>query len=73
MILSFFLLIHFSRDQSLTDIMPLYKTMKKATFPDSSDEVCSSIYAGVFHTSGSFLNFSFFLVTIYIVDYKRVN
>uniref|UniRef100_A0A7N8XXS2 PH-interacting protein n=1 Tax=Mastacembelus armatus TaxID=205130 RepID=A0A7N8XXS2_9TELE len=25
-------------DQSLTDIMPLYKTMKKATFSDSEDE-----------------------------------
>lgn len=32
------------RDQSLTDIMPLYKTMKKATFSDSSDEVCLHIY-----------------------------
>lgn len=38
---SFFL---FLRDQSLTDIMPLYKTMKKATFSDSEDEVCLHIY-----------------------------
>lgn len=30
----------FFRDQSLTDLMPLYKTMKKATFSDSEDEVC---------------------------------
>lgn len=30
------------RDQSLTDIMPLYRTMKKATFSDSEDEVRSS-------------------------------
>uniref|UniRef100_A0A671UXP6 PH-interacting protein n=1 Tax=Sparus aurata TaxID=8175 RepID=A0A671UXP6_SPAAU len=29
-------------DQSLTDIMPLYRTMKKATFSDSEDEVRSS-------------------------------
>ncbi|KAG8011150.1 PH-interacting protein [Nibea albiflora] len=28
----------FYRDQSLTDLMPLYKTMKKATFSDSEDE-----------------------------------
>ncbi|XP_075869726.1 PH-interacting protein [Nelusetta ayraudi] len=32
------LMLQFIKDQSLTDIMPLYKTMKKATFPDSSDE-----------------------------------
>lgn len=24
----------------MTDLMPLYKTMKKATFSDSEDEVC---------------------------------
>lgn len=34
----------FLRDQSLTDLMPLYKTMKKATFSDSEDEVCLHIY-----------------------------
>lgn len=32
------------RDQNLTDLKPLYKTMKKATFSDSEDEVCSHIY-----------------------------
>ena len=32
------------RDQSLTDLMPLYKTMKKSTFSDSEDEVCWHIY-----------------------------
>lgn len=35
----FFLLSPSIRDQSLTDIMPLHKAMKKATFSDSSDEV----------------------------------
>lgn len=34
----------FVRDQSLTDLMPLYKTMKKATFSDSEDEVCLHTY-----------------------------
>lgn len=34
----------FLRDQSLTDLMPLYKTMKKATFSDSEDEVCLHMY-----------------------------
>lgn len=34
----------FLRDQSLTDLMPLYKTMKKATFSDSEDEVCLHVY-----------------------------
>lgn len=38
------LLFFFFRDQSLTDLMPLYKTMKKATFSDSEDEVCLYIY-----------------------------
>ncbi|XP_035764570.1 PH-interacting protein [Neolamprologus brichardi] len=33
------LMLQFIKDQSLTDIMPLYKTMKKATFSDSEDEV----------------------------------
>uniref|UniRef100_A0AAX7U967 PH-interacting protein n=1 Tax=Astatotilapia calliptera TaxID=8154 RepID=A0AAX7U967_ASTCA len=32
------LMLQFIKDQSLTDIMPLYKTMKKATFSDSEDE-----------------------------------
>uniref|UniRef100_A0A7N8XX94 PH-interacting protein n=1 Tax=Mastacembelus armatus TaxID=205130 RepID=A0A7N8XX94_9TELE len=32
------LMLQFMKDQSLTDIMPLYKTMKKATFSDSEDE-----------------------------------
>ncbi|XP_063757766.1 PH-interacting protein isoform X2 [Eleginops maclovinus] len=32
------LILQFIKDQSLTDIMPLYKTMKKATFSDSEDE-----------------------------------
>lgn len=35
----------FVRDQSLTDLMPLYKTMKKATFSDSEDEVCLHVHA----------------------------
>uniref|UniRef100_A0A669F9F4 PH-interacting protein n=1 Tax=Oreochromis niloticus TaxID=8128 RepID=A0A669F9F4_ORENI len=34
------LMLQFIKDQSLTDIMPLHKTMKKATFSDSEDEVC---------------------------------
>lgn len=34
----------FLRDQNLTDLMPLYKTMKKATFSDSEDEVCLPMY-----------------------------
>uniref|UniRef100_A0A3Q3ELN5 PH-interacting protein n=1 Tax=Kryptolebias marmoratus TaxID=37003 RepID=A0A3Q3ELN5_KRYMA len=33
------LMLAFIKDQSLTDLMPLYKTMKKATFSDSEDEV----------------------------------
>ncbi|XP_011615359.1 PH-interacting protein [Takifugu rubripes] len=32
------LMLHFIKDQSLTDLMPLYKTMKKSTFSDSEDE-----------------------------------
>ena len=28
------------RDQSLTDIIPLYNSMKKTAFSDSEDEVC---------------------------------
>uniref|UniRef100_A0A671UVB2 PH-interacting protein n=1 Tax=Sparus aurata TaxID=8175 RepID=A0A671UVB2_SPAAU len=36
------LILQFVKDQSLTDIMPLYRTMKKATFSDSEDEVRSS-------------------------------
>ncbi|KAK5880368.1 hypothetical protein CesoFtcFv8_023403 [Champsocephalus esox] len=32
------LILHFIKDQSMTDIMPHYKTMKKATFSDSEDE-----------------------------------
>uniref|UniRef100_A0A671UUQ7 PH-interacting protein n=1 Tax=Sparus aurata TaxID=8175 RepID=A0A671UUQ7_SPAAU len=32
------LILQFVKDQSLTDIMPLYRTMKKATFSDSEDE-----------------------------------
>ncbi|XP_028295175.1 PH-interacting protein isoform X2 [Gouania willdenowi] len=32
------LMLQFIKDQSLTDLMPLHKTMKKATFSDSSDE-----------------------------------
>uniref|UniRef100_A0A3B4ATP0 PH-interacting protein n=1 Tax=Periophthalmus magnuspinnatus TaxID=409849 RepID=A0A3B4ATP0_9GOBI len=31
------LMLQFIKDQSLTDLMPLYKTMKKATFSDSED------------------------------------
>uniref|UniRef100_A0A665VSN3 Pleckstrin homology domain interacting protein n=1 Tax=Echeneis naucrates TaxID=173247 RepID=A0A665VSN3_ECHNA len=38
------LMLQFIKDQSLTDLMPLYKTMKKATFSDSEDEVCFYIY-----------------------------
>uniref|UniRef100_A0A7N6BY17 Bromo domain-containing protein n=1 Tax=Anabas testudineus TaxID=64144 RepID=A0A7N6BY17_ANATE len=38
------LMLQFIKDQSLTDLMPLYKTMKKATFSDSEDEVCLHIY-----------------------------
>uniref|UniRef100_A0A8D3E936 PH-interacting protein n=1 Tax=Scophthalmus maximus TaxID=52904 RepID=A0A8D3E936_SCOMX len=34
------LMLQFIKDQSLTDIMLLYRTMKKATFSDSEDEVC---------------------------------
>uniref|UniRef100_A0AAX7V853 PH-interacting protein n=1 Tax=Astatotilapia calliptera TaxID=8154 RepID=A0AAX7V853_ASTCA len=37
------LMLQFIKDQSLTDIMPLYKTMKKATFSDSEDEVCVTV------------------------------
>ncbi|XP_035000458.1 PH-interacting protein isoform X2 [Hippoglossus stenolepis] len=32
------LMLQFIKDPSLTDLMPLYKTMKKATFSDSEDE-----------------------------------
>ncbi|XP_068197927.1 PH-interacting protein [Antennarius striatus] len=32
------LMLQFIKDQSLTDLMPLYKTMKKTTFSDSEDE-----------------------------------
>uniref|UniRef100_A0A8C2Z9P0 PH-interacting protein n=1 Tax=Cyclopterus lumpus TaxID=8103 RepID=A0A8C2Z9P0_CYCLU len=32
------LMLQFIKDQNLTDLMPLYKTMKKATFSDSEDE-----------------------------------
>ncbi|XP_013888233.1 PH-interacting protein [Austrofundulus limnaeus] len=32
------LMLAFIKDQSLTDLMPLYRTMKKATFSDSEDE-----------------------------------
>ncbi|XP_024146478.1 PH-interacting protein isoform X2 [Oryzias melastigma] len=32
------LMLAFIKDQNLTDLMPLYKTMKKATFSDSEDE-----------------------------------
>ncbi|KAM3602893.1 uncharacterized protein V6R79_012963 [Siganus canaliculatus] len=32
------LMLQFIKDQSLTDLMPLHKTMKKATFSDSEDE-----------------------------------
>ncbi|XP_034017957.1 PH-interacting protein [Thalassophryne amazonica] len=32
------LMLQFIKDQSLTDLMPLYKTMKKATFSDTEDE-----------------------------------
>ncbi|XP_061602982.1 LOW QUALITY PROTEIN: PH-interacting protein-like [Cololabis saira] len=32
------LMLAFIKDQSLTDLMPLHKTMKKATFSDSEDE-----------------------------------
>ncbi|KAF7664608.1 hypothetical protein LDENG_00171740 [Lucifuga dentata] len=32
------LMLQFIKDQSLIDLMPLYKTMKKATFSDSEDE-----------------------------------
>uniref|UniRef100_A0A4W6DDE9 Pleckstrin homology domain interacting protein n=1 Tax=Lates calcarifer TaxID=8187 RepID=A0A4W6DDE9_LATCA len=38
------LMLQFIKDQSLTDLMPLYKTMKKATFSDSEDEVCLHLY-----------------------------
>uniref|UniRef100_A0A8C9XL01 PH-interacting protein n=1 Tax=Sander lucioperca TaxID=283035 RepID=A0A8C9XL01_SANLU len=33
------LMLQFIKDQNLTDLKPLYKTMKKATFSDSEDEV----------------------------------
>uniref|UniRef100_A0A669DA97 Pleckstrin homology domain interacting protein n=1 Tax=Oreochromis niloticus TaxID=8128 RepID=A0A669DA97_ORENI len=39
------LMLQFIKDQSLTDIMPLHKTMKKATFSDSEDEVCVTLRA----------------------------
>ncbi|XP_029318564.1 PH-interacting protein isoform X2 [Cottoperca gobio] len=32
------LMLQFIKDQNMTDIMPLHKTMKKATFSDSEDE-----------------------------------
>ncbi|XP_077950205.1 LOW QUALITY PROTEIN: PH-interacting protein, partial [Gasterosteus aculeatus] len=32
------LMLQFIKDQNMTDLMPLYKTMKKATFSDSEDE-----------------------------------
>ncbi|XP_077367363.1 PH-interacting protein isoform X2 [Festucalex cinctus] len=32
------LMLQFIKDQSVTDLMPLYKTLKKATFSDSEDE-----------------------------------
>ncbi|XP_031143863.1 PH-interacting protein isoform X3 [Sander lucioperca] len=32
------LMLQFIKDQNLTDLKPLYKTMKKATFSDSEDE-----------------------------------
>ncbi|XP_068609556.1 PH-interacting protein [Brachionichthys hirsutus] len=32
------LMLQFIKDQSLTDLRPLYKTLKKATFSDSEDE-----------------------------------
>uniref|UniRef100_A0A8C6SKH5 Pleckstrin homology domain interacting protein n=1 Tax=Neogobius melanostomus TaxID=47308 RepID=A0A8C6SKH5_9GOBI len=35
------LMLQFIKDQSLTNLMPLYKTMKKATFSDSEDSVRS--------------------------------
>uniref|UniRef100_A0A667YZG0 PH-interacting protein n=1 Tax=Myripristis murdjan TaxID=586833 RepID=A0A667YZG0_9TELE len=41
------LMLQFIKDQSLTDIIPLYKTMKKATFSDSEDEVCLHLHRTV--------------------------
>uniref|UniRef100_A0A8C9XPR0 PH-interacting protein n=1 Tax=Sander lucioperca TaxID=283035 RepID=A0A8C9XPR0_SANLU len=38
------LMLQFIKDQNLTDLKPLYKTMKKATFSDSEDEVRVHIF-----------------------------
>uniref|UniRef100_A0A8D3BYW9 PH-interacting protein n=1 Tax=Scophthalmus maximus TaxID=52904 RepID=A0A8D3BYW9_SCOMX len=43
------LMLQFIKDQSLTDIMLLYRTMKKATFSDSEDEVC--LHVNNFYTT----------------------
>uniref|UniRef100_A0A3Q3KDX8 PH-interacting protein n=1 Tax=Monopterus albus TaxID=43700 RepID=A0A3Q3KDX8_MONAL len=45
------LMLQFIKDQSLTEIMPLYKTMKKATFSDSEDEVCLHILYTEMHSA----------------------
>ena len=39
---------HF-RDHTMTDIIPLYKTMKKSTFSDSEEEVGLGVLAGIYY------------------------
>lgn len=51
------ILLYFSRDQNMTDIMPLYKTMKKATFSDSEDEVNKHSYFLLIQWIPSFCSF----------------
>lgn len=55
----------FPRDQSLRDLMPLYKTMKKATFSDSEDEVCLLVYVFTLQFGCDVINLLVHYVTWY--------
>jgi len=58
-ILSVFWHLVLFRDQALTDIIPLYKTMKKSTFSDSEEEVGLLMYYYI-------LIVYFFIYTVHI-------
>ena len=46
--MSFPAIFHF-RDHTMTDIIPLYRTMKKSTFSDSEEEVGLAVLAGIYY------------------------
>uniref|UniRef100_A0A6Q2WY93 PH-interacting protein n=1 Tax=Esox lucius TaxID=8010 RepID=A0A6Q2WY93_ESOLU len=45
------LMLTFIKDQSLTDIIPLYNSMKKTAFSDTEDEVCVFSLVTLYHGS----------------------